>query len=169
MMPGPVYDAYELRNAIKVSEDTGGKCAVLYFQKSWEIAWLHGFWTCTMASFKNALVYWTCKVTMIVLSYYEYYKILFKSVYFKISLLIQCVICSFIFNFHSFSQFSLNFKHINGKNFYYIVLSYLSSQKNQNPSQSCWPYIIYNVCIYIVCILCMYIYYIYNELYYNTI
>lgn len=25
MMPGPVYDAYELRNAIKVSEDSQGK------------------------------------------------------------------------------------------------------------------------------------------------
>jgi len=32
MMPGPVYDAYELRNAIKVSEGSGGKCTVLYFQ-----------------------------------------------------------------------------------------------------------------------------------------
>lgn len=154
MMPGPVYDAYELRNAIKVSEDTGGKCAVLYVQNSWKIAWLYGFWTCTMASFKNALVYWTFKVTVIVLSYYEYYKILFKSVYFKISLLLQCVICSFILNFHlEISQIITEWYNI-----FFIVLSYLSSHKNLNPSQSCWPYIIYNGCIYFVYTLCMYIY-----------
>lgn len=32
MMPGPVYDAYELRNAIKVSEDRGGNVLGFIFK-----------------------------------------------------------------------------------------------------------------------------------------